>query len=394
MQIDLFCRVVDNYGDVGVCWRLARQLVAEHGCAVRLIVDDLRAFRVIAPELDAAAAQQSLLGVEVVAWREDIDLTPGDVAIEAFACDPPASYVDAMALRSAKPVWINLEYLSAETWVDQVHGMPSQHQRLPLTKYFFCPGFTEASGGLIRESLVVRPTRLPLGSLSPGERVGVRDGAIGPSWAGTRRPSPLTPRPSPGQALPPRGEGDKPATFRVLAFAYPDAPVHTLTQAFATAGVSTTITLAAPLARTDEIWQTAAPVAQTEFDALLADYDFLIVRGEDSFVRAQLAAIPFLWHIYPTHDGAHLIKLDAWMDRYCDGLEGNAAAAYRVASHAFNSTQTIAAQSAPYEHLAHHLATLAGHAERWRDALMQQTDLATRLIAFIETLIEPKSQIK
>ena len=377
MQIDLFCRVVDNYGDIGVCWRLARQLVAQHGCNVRLIVDDLNAFRIIAPEIDAAAAPQSLLGVEVVAWREDIDLTPGDVVIEAFACDPPASYVEAMALRSPKPVWLNLEYLSAEAWVDEVHGMPSQHQRLPLTKYFFCPGFTEVSGGLIRERLLVP---------SPG------GGGLGWGQLVSKAIHDQLRAESP-HPVPP-GEGAKPAALQVFAFAYPHAPVHALAQGFASARVATTVTLAAPLVQSGPQWQTAPPVAQTEFDALLAHYDFLIVRGEDSFVRAQWAAIPFLWHIYPTDDGAHLIKLDAWLDCYCAGLEGNAAAAYRAASHAFNSTQTIGAQSAPYEHLAHHLATLAGHAERWRAALMQQTDLATRLIAFIETLIEPKSQIK
>ena len=151
MRIDLFCQVVDNYGDIGVSWRLARQLVTEHDCEVRLIVDDLGAFRSIAPEIDPGLARQSLLGVEVVSWSAADMLVPSDVVIEAFACNPPASYVEAMALSLPKPVWINLEYLSAEAWVNEIHGMPSQHQRLPLAKYFFCPGFTEASGGLIRE---------------------------------------------------------------------------------------------------------------------------------------------------------------------------------------------------------------------------------------------------
>ena len=138
--VDLFCRVVDNYGDIGVCWRLARQLVAEHGCKVRLIVDDLAAFRFIVPEVNAALAQQYLLGIAVIAWADSSALQPAQIVIEAFACDPPDAYVLAMAALAEKPVWINLEYLSAETWVDGVHGLPSPHPRLPLTKYFFCPG--------------------------------------------------------------------------------------------------------------------------------------------------------------------------------------------------------------------------------------------------------------
>jgi uncharacterized repeat protein (TIGR03837 family) len=354
MQIDLFCRVVDNYGDIGVCWRLARQLVAEHGCVVRLIVDDLGEFRFIAPEIDPALARQSSQGVEIVKWWGSTAdaLVPVDVVIEAFACDPPAAYVEAMAKRSSKPVWLNLEYLSAEAWVDEIHGMPSQHQRLPLTKHFFCPGFTEASGGLIRET-AVGATR--------------RD----PSDTSGRDKSLL------------QGNAPRLSPLQLFAFAYPHAPVRALDQGLRAAGVSTTVTLAAPLAQTAPDWQTATPVPQTQFDTRLADFDFLIVRGEDSFVRAQWAAKPFLWHIYPTDDGAHLVKLDAWLDHYCIGLAPNASAAYRAASHAFNAATSDGAQTNAYELLARNIDALAAHAVHWRDTLMQQTDLATRLMEFV-----------
>ena len=375
MQIDLFCQVIDNFGDIGVGWRLVRQLVAEHGCEVRLIVDDLGAFRVIAPEIDSGLPRQSLLGVEVVAWSAADSLIPCEVVIEAFACNPPARYVEAMAQRRPPPVWINLEYLSAEAWIDEIHGMPSQHQRLPLTKYFFCPGFTEASGGLIRESRVVPPVYPSFGSLPLGERVGVRDVALEPNWAKTHGLSPL--------AAPPPGEGNTASTLQIFAFAYPHAPVQALAQTFATAGMPSTVTLAAPLTKAAPNWQVAAPVPQTEFDALLARFDFLIVRGEDSFVRAQWAAKPFLWHIYPTDDGAHLVKLNAWLDRYCVGLDANTSRAYRAASQAFNAANSNGAPRPLYELLAQNIDTLAAHARRWRDALTQQTDLATRLLDFV-----------
>ena len=376
MRIDLFCQVIDNYGDIGVCWRLARQLVAEHGCEVRLTVDNLGAFQVIAPEIDPGVARQSLLGVEVVAWGAAEALIPFDVVIEAFACNPPANYVEAMAARQPKPVWINLEYLSAEAWVDEIHGMASQHQRLPLTKYFFCPGFTEASGGLIREPLAIPfPSG---GGLGCGQ-------AASEAIHDERRAE--FPDPNPGASLRQStlalGEGAKPTALRVFAFAYPHAPIQALTQAFATAGVPTTVTLAASFTQSLPNWRTTAPVPQTQFDGLLARFDFLIVRGEDSFVRAQWAAQPFLWHIYPTDDGAHLIKLDAWLDRYCYGLDANASVAYRTASHAFNTATSDGAHSAPYELLAQYIDAIAAHAARWRDTLMQQTDLATRLLEFV-----------
>lgn len=375
LKIDLFCRVIDNYGDIGVCWRLARQLAEEHRCAVRLIVDDLSAFKVIAPTINPRLLQQSLLGVEVNAWSAFDALCSRDVVIEAFACDPLARYIESMAVRSPTPVWINLEYLSAEAWVDEIHGMPSKHPRLPLTKYFFCPGFTEVSGGLIRERLEAYPGNLPFGSVSLGERVAVRDAASDPSWAQLRNPSPVAARA--------RGEGNKPEALRIFAFTYPHAPLRALARAFATVGVPTTVTLAAPLAQTSRHWQIATAVPQTHFDTLLANFDFLIVRGEDSFVRAQWAGKPFLWHIYPTDDGAHLIKLDAWLDRYCVGLDVNASVAYRGASHAFNAAVGDGAQSQTYAILARNLCALTAHGARWRDTLMQQTDLVTRLVDFI-----------
>lgn len=338
LKIDAFCRVIDNYGDIGVCWRLARQLVAEHGCEVRLIVDDLASFRAIAPEVSVALPVQHWLGVDVLMWSEAESLAPAHVVIEAFACDPPDGYVAAMADRARSgqpPAWINLEYLSAEAWVDEVHGLPSPHPRLPLTKHFFCPGFTEASGGLIREASVVATDARP--------------------------PS-------------------RPEASKVFAFTYPHAPLRALAQGFTDAGGAPEITVAAPLTDAAPVWQTAAPVPQTSFDALLAQFDFLIVRGEDSFVRAQWAAKPLLWHIYPTADNAHLVKLDAWLERYCVGLAPSVDAAYRAASRAFNRGET---SPETYATLAANLPQLAEHAGRWRDSLMQQTDLATRLLAMI-----------
>ncbi len=340
--IDIFCRVVDNYGDIGVCWRLARQLVAEHGCKVRLIVDDLAAFRFIAPDVDSTIMQQNLLGVDVVPWRISDSLPPAETVIEAFACDPPEPYVLAMAARAEKPVWINLEYLSAEAWVDGVHGLPSPHPRLPLTKHFFCPGFTEKSGGLIRESqLAPSPFR--------GEGRGEGDGGV-------------------------ESQGEK---TDLLAFAYPHAPVH----AFATA-LNAHVTTASPFDETDPAWRTVSPVPQTEFDALLAQFDVLIVRGEDSFLRAQYAAKPFLWHIYPTADNAHFVKLDAWLDHYCEGLASDAARALRQVQLAFNRGENNADA---YVDFASHLQTLKAHATRWRDHLTAQTDLATRLLNFVNS---------
>jgi uncharacterized repeat protein (TIGR03837 family) len=150
---DVFCRVVDNFGDVGVSWRLARQLTREHGKRVRLWLDDLTVLAKLRPEIAPAYDLQCLEGVEVARLREPFEADEvADVVVETFGCDPPQPYLAAMARRPVKPRWINLDYLSAEDWVEGSHALPSPHPRIPLVKHYFFPGFTHRTGGLLREA--------------------------------------------------------------------------------------------------------------------------------------------------------------------------------------------------------------------------------------------------
>ena len=117
---DIFCTVVDNYGDAAVCWRLARQLATEHGWKIRLWIDDPAPLAQLAPDYGNGP-------VSVRLWPNPWPTAgladdAADVVIEAFACELPPAYVEAMAARSRPPVWLNLEYLSAESWVAGCHG--------------------------------------------------------------------------------------------------------------------------------------------------------------------------------------------------------------------------------------------------------------------------------
>ena len=137
LQWDIFCRVIDNFGDLGVAWRLACNL-AELGQSVRLWADDLTALAWMAP--------RGASGVEIRAWTAPIDMTgitPGDVLIETFGCDIDAEFIAGYADkigRSGQPcIWVNLEYLSAEAYAARCHGLPSPVMSGPgrgLTKHF------------------------------------------------------------------------------------------------------------------------------------------------------------------------------------------------------------------------------------------------------------------
>ena len=112
---DIFCRVVDNFGDIGVTWRLARQLAKEFAVDVRLVVDDLASFQKLAPEINLQRNEQQVSGVVIIKWRDNMPLEPAQCVIEAFQCELPPQYLNAMAakpvgvLSPARTVWLNLE---------------------------------------------------------------------------------------------------------------------------------------------------------------------------------------------------------------------------------------------------------------------------------------------
>ena len=371
---DIFCTVVDNYGDVGVAWRLARQVAHEHPLAVRLFVDNLPLLARLAPEIDPAKGAQSVLGVDVCRWdgpRGEQASAPGEVVIEAFGCGLPAGYLAAMAARDRPPVWVNLEYLSAEAWIENCHGLASRHPTLPLTRYFFFPGFSRASGGLLREQdLFARRDRFRADPLARA------------SWWRTLG---LTP-PSSG-------------TLVVSLFCYPSAPLAPLLEAWAdgeqallcvvpegTASASLerwagsgALQRGKPMIRGRLALATVPFLAQDDYDRLLWACAVNFVRGEDSFVRAQWAARPLLWQVYPQAEAAHQLKLAAWVARYSTGLEAEAAFAWRNLVHAWNGEGDAAAAWRPFASLR---ARVRAHAESWAAECARMPDLASALVKF------------
>ncbi|MFZ2853354.1 MAG: elongation factor P maturation arginine rhamnosyltransferase EarP [Rhodocyclaceae bacterium] len=376
---DIFCTVVDNFGDIGVCWRLARQLASEHGMAVRLWVDDLRAFQPLCPQIDPQQARQRLLGVDIRRWETPFpEAIPARTVVEAFACRIPDEFVAAMAQCEPRPVWINLEYLSAENWVAGCHALPSPHPRLPLTKYFFFPGFTPDTGGLLREKDLL--ARRQAFDASPELQAGF--------WREL------------GFAAP---NAD---ALTISLFAYENPAILSLLQGCATARGQTCCLL--PVSRAlpeveafcgqalrpgDTIHRGALEirivpfVEQSRYDPLLWACDLNFVRGEDSFVRAQWAARPMVWHIYPQQDDAHLVKLDAFLDLYCAGLPAGMADELRKLWHAWNAgakpTEAAAVSwRALWDEFLVNLPLLRTHSRRWAEQLAGQEDLSSALVRF------------
>jgi uncharacterized repeat protein (TIGR03837 family) len=369
---DIFCRVVDNYGDAGVCWRLARRLAQQGATAVRLWIDDLATLERLEPRVTVAAIQ-CVDGIEIRVLREETLATPpGEVVIEAFGCGLPEGYAAAMAHARPASLWIVLEYLSAESWVPAHHGLPSPHPRLPLQRYFFFPGFAEGTGGVLREPDLLTRRQ----AFGEAERRGF--------WTGAGHPAP-----------------DERATI-VSLFGYESAPVGELLDAWAQS--PTPIVAALPEGRllpgvlrhfglgatsSERVMQRGALqvrvvpfVPQTRYDELLWSCDVNFVRGEDSFVRAQWAGRPFVWQIYPQEDGSQWPKLDAFLDRYCEGASAEDRDAVIALTGLWNGRRTGSSMGAAWAAFIARSETLRQHTRTWGERLSALGDLADNLVRF------------
>lgn len=360
-QWSLFCRVVDNFGDAGVCWRLAADL-ARRGHAVRLYIDDASPLAWMAPG--------GCPGVEVLPWStaERADGPGvGDVVIEAFGCRLPDAFLERMARqarareaasRPAGPIWLNLEYLSAEADVERSHALPSPQWSGPaagLAKWFFYPGFTRATGGLLREpGLLAERAAFDQEGWLAGQGIAQAEGERLVSVFAYRT-----------ERLP--------ALLAAWQRTCGGAALHLLVAG----GLHEAVGRALAGSRLENLRLTPLPwLSQAAFDRLLWSCDLNLVRGEDSFVRAQWAGRPFVWQIYPQDDGVHHLKLDAFLARFLDGAPLDTADAirswWRYWNDADEDLPARAPDAAPWRQLC----------ERWRSALATRPDLSTQLIEF------------
>jgi len=416
----IFCAVVDNYGDIGVCWRLARQLVREHGIAVNLLVDDWDTTLEFLGRQDAGLLLQTEeQGVYVCHWCDQMDwhamVSSASVVIEAFGCTLPDAAIAEMAAMTeqpskavkgkavkekagkekatAEPYWLNLEYLSAETWVENYHGQHSlqslaDSHRLPsskmLSKTFFFPGFTAATGGLLRERdlLAQHESWQADPSQSRAEllqtlNIDTRDLAVGWHDRALLVSLFVYSRPAGGPALvswfAAMAEASEPALCLVPTGALLTDVAHALGQI--------QIPVVGDVLRMGSLSVAVIPfLPLDDYDWLLSVCDLNLVRGEDSFVRAQWAGKPLVWHIYPQPGDAHTAKLEAFLARY--GEAGQSVPGSDALLE-FNRFWNLDADCRKLWHdLRPQLPDLTHRARNWQQKLAEVPDLASSLMQF------------
>lgn len=370
-QWDIFCHVIDNFGDAGVSWRLARQLANEHDVPVRLWINEPGVLQQLVPQCRSDLAKQACQGVEIRAWQENFaDVAPASVVIEAFGCRLPQSYLQAMCALEQLPVWINLEYLSAEAWVLTHHGLASPHPRLPLIKYFFFPGYLPGTGGVLREQGLLQ------------QRAHFQQHEISAFW----------------QSLGLTAAHD---ALHVSLFAYENTVLPDLLNAWSRHAQPVVCLI--PEGRI--VPQVASWLGESElqrgsvyrrgqlefhllpfldqdtYDRLLWACDLNFVRGEDSCVRAQWAGSPFVWQAYCQQEDAHWAKIDALSAQYTEDLPSAAAQAVNRLWAAWNGRGDM---DDAWPAFIRHKPMMDAHATRWPERLARPGDLVTNLLAFVE----------
>ena len=347
--IDILCKVVDNFGDIGVAYRLARALsAAPEAPRLRLVVDDLKSFAALEPSVDPGQERQTVRGWELYRWDlspeaiEAFARRPTRFLIQCFACPRPDWLEDLLFGPSApESLMVDLDYLTAEPYAAEFHLMPSLTRSSRVGKIMFHPGFSAGTGGLIIDP----------GFAAARSLASTRGGR-------SRLRQELFADPALAQALEPAGApGAELGAYWALAFTYErdygrvvadlaafhrrllrvggGGPSPRGLLAFAAAGKSRDCFLGA--------WRAAGkpfPVVdlpflpQESWDRLLLACDFAIVRGEDSWSRAALSGRPFLWQAYPQAEGYQMVKVEAFLDRlrphFDSGDFAPVAAAYRA----------------------------------------------------------------
>jgi uncharacterized repeat protein (TIGR03837 family) len=373
---DIFCKIVDNFGDIGVCWRLARQLNTEHNITIRLWIDDLTIAQKLIPALDLTQSKQTIENITIYAWHKDtvfnepVDeslahASEAEAVIEAFGCELPAAYLNNMQPRT---IWVNLEYLSAEPWVEDFHARNSKCGN--LTRHFFFPGFNMGTGGLLREHNIVKENQ----EITEHAEHFLKHLNL-----------------------------DDDSRLKVSLFCYPHASIKDLLNVMAESNIAidclmpmsnimpkvadffniSSIKVGDTLSNGNLRLQVLPFLSQTDYDKLLAACDINFVRGEDSWIRAIWAGKPLIWQPYRQTEDTHITKLKAFLDLFYANCEEAAKQSIYEIQNAWASGEISASLWINY---LQQLSILKVHTLQQSKSLAMQSDLATNLVIFIEKL--------
>ncbi len=310
-EITILCKVIDNFGDIGVVYRLARSLSElDSSLKLNLVVSDLSTFSKMAGEINPSLSFQQFRGWNILDWNDSAtckkyfkEHIPLNI-LECFQCGRPdwldeILFSEEFSKSGLISRIVNIEYLTAESWADDFHLKRGATSSANVKKAFYMPGFTSKTGGLILDKSFIQAR----------DDSNYRKKLLDSIYSHVNF-------------------NDK--DFNILLFSYPKDFCfffNTLNR-YSAKKTEKIHVFVAPGAGKESFEKTAAQYSdcgfsinylpymnQEKWDAFLCSMDFLFIRGEDSFARAVLSGKPFLWNIYQQDEEYHLVKLKAFLDR-------------------------------------------------------------------------------
>lgn len=277
--LDIFCTIVDNYGDGGFSYRLARSYKKRHPeRTVRLFVDQPEALQHMRLADDR---------VEIVS-QAVVPAVMAPLVVETFGCTVPDPYLEK--IKKETKLWINIEYLSAEPWTANVHGKESPQGIPGLKKIFYMPGFSANTGGIL--------TDFVSSATNTANTVSV-----------------FTYRQDFSALL-----NNLPPSTLLIFDTYAQDILRTQQNKFP-----------------QHTFIMQPFVSQDAYDTILAGSTLNLVRGEESLVRAILAGKPFLWQAYPQDNNHQLVKTAAFLELFKPHFsDARIFEAYRTLTQAWN----------------------------------------------------------
>lgn len=380
--LDIFCEIIDNYGDIGVVYRTAKELQKIFPeSKIRVFLNRLDEFKKINSQV-IDLPSQNIDGIEYITFdylRDNANkLLTAQVIIEAFGCQIPEEYIEIAYDNSE--LLINLEYLSAEDWIEDFHLQSSPLGRGKLKKVFFMPGFTEKSGGVIADSNYLERIQKVLENKEFYEKKYFSDiedrenKIVGTLFSYEKNFTPL---------LEDLKKLDKDVVILAMGEKTQDS-LRKILKNFSIEDFRNSLKYGKIEIRFLNF------LNQEEYEELINIVDFNFVRGEDSFIRAVLTGKPYMWHIYCQEEYAHMDKIEGFLDKYRRVIENFSDEDFLLnmekffKDYNFRKENSLELGKESYLYFFENLAKIEKYNTIFRDFLIQKCNLINKLKDFIE----------
>ncbi len=318
-KILILCKVVDNFGDIGVVYRLAKTLCdSRPDLELTLVVSNLKTFSSIAGGINPDKKIQFINYKDstwtVVDWdcphenlTEELlkSIKETSIILECFQCGRP-DFLEKILFDDdfTKTVQIlNIDYLTAEDYADDFHLLKSGTRKTNIKKRFFMPGFTKNTGGLViskcEKEIFNRKKEMFFSEKNSGHPAQKTKNNFEILFFSYERD--CTPIVKAIDSFQKKMRAENPL-FSVNVHVAAGEKCEPFKKAFRELS---------PSFKIEEL----PLLTQDEWDKMLYSMDFLCIRGEDSLARACLSGIPFLWHAYVQDGEYQLVKVNALLER-------------------------------------------------------------------------------